>query len=69
LIAGRADALAKSGDESVVAFDWKSDVAPKDADRSAYRQQLGQYLHVIGARRGAVVYMTSGRIEWITSSR
>jgi CRISPR-associated exonuclease Cas4 len=69
LIAGRADALAKSGDESVVAFDWKSDVAPKDADRSAYRQQLGQYLHVFGARRGAVVYMTSGRIEWITSSR
>jgi CRISPR-associated exonuclease Cas4 len=64
LIAGRADALAKSHDESVVAFDWKSDVAPKDADRSAYRQQLGQYLHVIGARRGAVVYMTSGEVDW-----
>jgi CRISPR-associated exonuclease Cas4 len=68
LIAGRADALANSGDEGVVAFDWKSDVAPKDADRSAYRQQLGQYLHVIGARRGAVVYMTSGEVDWIMTA-
>ena len=33
LIAGRADAVAQSGDGNRVAFDWKSDVAPKDADR------------------------------------
>lgn len=69
LIAGRADAVAQSGEGSLVAFDWKSDVAPKEVDRTTYRQQLGQYLHVIGARRGAIVYMTSGRIDWITSSR
>ena len=68
LIAGRADAVAQSKDGSRVVFDWKSDVAPRDADRTAYRQQLGQYLHVIGARRGAVVYMTSGRIDWIQTA-
>jgi CRISPR-associated exonuclease Cas4 len=67
LIAGRADAVAQSEDGGTVVFDWKSDIAPKDAERAAYRHQLGQYLHVIGARRGAVVYMTSGRLDWITA--
>jgi len=65
LIVGRADAVADSEDGGKIAFDWKSDIAPKETDRAAYRQQLGQYLHVIGARRGAIVYMTSGRVDWI----
>ncbi|MGY3532185.1 ATP-dependent exoDNAse (exonuclease V) beta subunit [Bradyrhizobium sp. USDA 4452] len=68
LIAGRADAVARAEDGSLIVFDWKSDVAPRESDRSAYRRQLGQYLHVIGARRGAVVYMTSGHIDWLTTS-
>jgi len=34
---------------------------------AVYRQQLGQYLHVIGAKRGAIVYMTSGRLDWVTA--
>jgi CRISPR-associated exonuclease Cas4 len=68
LIGGRADAVARAEDGSRVVFDWKSDIAPKEADRAAYRQQLGQYLHVIGAQRAAVVYMTSGRLDWITAS-
>ncbi|MBW7973556.1 UvrD-helicase domain-containing protein [Bradyrhizobium sp. BR 10289] len=66
LIAGRADAIAKGDDGGTVVFDWKSDVAPKDVDRAAYRQQLGQYLHATGAERGAIVYMTSGQIDWVT---
>jgi CRISPR-associated exonuclease Cas4 len=66
LIAGRVDAVAHSEDGDKIVFDWKSDVAPKESDRAAYRQQLGQYLHVIGARRGAIVYMTSGRVDWIS---
>jgi CRISPR-associated exonuclease Cas4 len=68
LIAGRADAVAYARDGSKVAFDWKSDVAPKDAERAAYRHQLGQYLHVIGAQHGGVVYMTTGRVDWINIS-
>lgn len=66
LIAGRADAIAQTNDGDIVAFDWKSDIAPDDADRSAYRQQLAQYLRAIGARKGAVVYMTVGHLDWIT---
>ncbi|WP_407150457.1 UvrD-helicase domain-containing protein [Bradyrhizobium sp. ORS 86] len=65
LIVGRADAVADDEDSGKIAFDWKSDVAPKESDRATYRQQLGQYLHVIGAQRGAIVYMTSGRVDWI----
>jgi CRISPR-associated exonuclease Cas4 len=68
LIAGRADAVARAKDGSLVVFDWKSDVAPNETDRSAYRRQLGQYIHVIGAQRGAVVYMTSGRLDWIAAT-
>jgi CRISPR-associated exonuclease Cas4 len=69
LIAGRADAIAEADDGSMVVFDWKSDIAPKEADCSAYRQQLAQYLHATGAQRGAVVYMTSGRVDWVIRSR
>jgi CRISPR-associated exonuclease Cas4 len=68
LIVGRADAVAQSEDGSKIVFDWKSDISPKTAERAAYRQQLGQYLHALGAERGAVVYMTSGRVDWITPS-
>jgi CRISPR-associated exonuclease Cas4 len=65
LIAGRADAVGWKEDGSKVVFDWKSDVVPNNEDRAAYRQQLSQYLHVIGAARGAIVYMTSGRLDWV----
>jgi CRISPR-associated exonuclease Cas4 len=64
LIVGRADAVARTEEGSLVVFDWKSDVAPREAERSAYRQQLRQYLHVLDAQRGAVVYLTSGNIDW-----
>ena len=68
LIAGRADAIGYLDDGSKVVFDWKSDVAPKDAERGAYARQLGQYLHVTGAQRGAIVYMTSDHIDWVTAA-
>jgi CRISPR-associated exonuclease Cas4 len=68
LIGGRADAVAQTQDGGRIVFDWKSDIAPKEADRTAYRQQLGQYLHVLGAQRGAIVYMTLGRVDWISAS-
>jgi CRISPR-associated exonuclease Cas4 len=67
LIGGRADAVGWSEDGTKVAFDWKSDVAPDDGQRAAHAQQLAQYLHVIRAKRGAVVYMTSGRVHWVTA--
>lgn len=68
LVSGRADAVAQDEDGGVVVFDWKSDIAPKEADRATYRQQLGHYLEAIGSRRGAIVYMTSGRVDWVRLS-
>jgi CRISPR-associated exonuclease Cas4 len=52
LVAGRADAVARADNGELLVFDWKSDVAPNERDRSAYREQLGQYLRVVGAQRG-----------------
>jgi CRISPR-associated exonuclease Cas4 len=66
-VAGRADAVARADNGDLVVFDWKSDVSPSEPNRSAYREQLGQYLRVLRAQRGAVVYMTSGRIDWVTA--
>lgn len=65
-ISGRADAMALAADGSKVVFDWKSDVDPDNEARSAYRQQLGQYLLATGSKRGAIVYMSTGHIDWIT---
>ncbi|MCP1758711.1 MULTISPECIES: UvrD-helicase domain-containing protein [Bradyrhizobium] len=64
LVGGRADAIARD-DEGTIVFDWKSDVDPKEADFSAYRRQLGHYLRATGSTRGAIVYMTSGHVDWV----
>jgi CRISPR-associated exonuclease Cas4 len=65
LVAGRADAVAVAAGRAVVAFDWKSDVAPTAADRQAYAGQLLQYLEAVDAPRGAVVYLTLAELDWI----
>jgi CRISPR-associated exonuclease Cas4 len=65
LVAGRADAVRYVAGRPHVAFDWKSDVDPDAASRAEYANQLGQYVHVLGAECGAVVYMTLGRVEWV----
>ncbi|WP_032908029.1 UvrD-helicase domain-containing protein [Mesorhizobium sp. LNHC252B00] len=65
LIAGRADALAIIEDRVDAAIDWKSDVNPSPAVREAHAQQLRDYLSATGARRGAIVYLTSGEIAWV----
>jgi hypothetical protein len=38
------------------------------AARASYRQQLTHYVHAVGADRGAVVYMTSGHIDWVDAA-
>jgi len=69
LVAGRADAVHYAAGRPQIVFDWKSDVDPDAASRADYANQLGQYVHVLGAERGAVVYMTAGRIEWVEKPR
>jgi len=65
LVAGRADALAIMGGRAEVAIDWKSDVNPTAAARSAYAGQLRDYLAATGAEKGLIVFLTLGEIVWI----
>jgi CRISPR-associated exonuclease Cas4 len=65
LLSGRADAVALEAGVPESVFDWKSDVAPTDRNRAAYRAQLLEYAKAIGAPRGAVVYMSMGQLHWI----
>ena len=38
-------------------------------DRATYAHQLAQYVHVLRAKRGAIVYMTTGEIQWVESAK
>ena len=67
-MSGRADAVAYKEGALAVVFDWKSDVAPSAADRALYAGQLAQYLRVLGGERGAIVYMTSGLVQWVAAA-
>jgi ATP-dependent exoDNAse (exonuclease V) beta subunit len=66
-LCGRIDAIAYENGRPVVVVDWKSDVRPGENDVRAHLTQLEDYLRATGAMRGAIVYMTSGRIEWMES--
>jgi CRISPR-associated exonuclease Cas4 len=65
LVSGRADAVRYRNGGAEIVFDWKSDVRPEPAQRATYARQLAQYVHVLGAKRGAIVYMTTGEIQWV----
>lgn len=67
LLAGRADAIAFEGEDADIVFDWKSDVAPSGATVTEHVSQLSAYIQATAAKRGALVYMTSGAIRWVTS--
>jgi CRISPR-associated exonuclease Cas4 len=65
LVSGRADAVRYRNGAAEIVFDWKSDLRPEPAQRATYAHQLAQYVNVLGAKRGAIVYMTPGEIQWI----
>jgi CRISPR-associated exonuclease Cas4 len=69
LVSGRADAVRYRDGRAQIVFDWKSDVAPEPAVRDAYAHQLSIYVDVLGAARGAVIYMTTGQIDWVGPRR
>jgi ATP-dependent exoDNAse (exonuclease V) beta subunit len=64
-LAGRADAIAVRGRQVSVVVDWKSDVAPTAEDIRAHTGQIRHYMTALGAARGALVYMTSGTVQWV----
>lgn len=65
-VGGRADAIAFSGQQADVVVDWKSDLAPSDAQTEAHVDQLRLYLAATGAQLGLVVYMSLG---WVRTVR
>lgn len=65
-MAGRVDAAVRAEDggfEAVV--DWKSDIAPGPQQLADHVDQLRLYLEATGAPRGALVYMSLGRVRWV----
>ena len=42
---------------------------PTEQDMRVHARQLSDYLDVIGALRGALVYMTSGAVRWVSGCR
>ena len=60
---GIADALYldSEGKPSIV-IDWKSDVNPSEKRVQKYTKQVKDYLKIVGAPRGMIVFMTSGKI-------
>jgi ATP-dependent exoDNAse (exonuclease V) beta subunit len=64
-LAGRIDAAAIEEGKLRVVIDWKSDVAPANEDMEDHAVQLRHYLNATGAPRGALVYMSMGRVRWL----
>ena len=64
-MAARMDALAVRDGAVVTVLDWKSDTAPSQHEIQMHVAQVRDYLQLIGASRGALVYMTSGTVRWV----
>ncbi|SIT56145.1 Exodeoxyribonuclease V beta chain (fragment) [Mesorhizobium prunaredense] len=62
LLSGRADAMTINNGKVGVVIDWKSDIGPSAAVRSAYAGQLKDYLAATGTNRGMLVFLTTGEI-------
>lgn len=63
VVSGIADALSMEPDGSVaVVLDWKSDIDPQPETIDHYRQQIAAYQRATGAKRGLIVFMTSGKV-------
>jgi CRISPR-associated exonuclease Cas4 len=65
-MAGRVDAVALASDGALDAvIDWKSDIAPGSQQMADHVDQVRLYLAATGAPRGALVYMSLGRVRWV----
>lgn len=63
---GIADAVATDDTGRIdTVVDWKSDVDPSSAQRALYREQVRDYMAVVGADRGLIVYATEGSVDQV----
>jgi exodeoxyribonuclease-5 len=51
-----------------VVVDWKSDVAPSPGAIDHYRQQIGDYRKLTGAKKALLVFMTAGTVVEVSQS-
>lgn len=66
-VAGRADAIFVENHHAKIVIDWKSDIEPSDADIALHAAQLRIYMRTIKVNRGALVYLSSGRVHWLVT--
>ncbi|WP_167767541.1 hypothetical protein [Bradyrhizobium frederickii] len=63
MLSGQVDAVALDAAGAIDAVvDWKSDVAPDASSISHYRQQIAAYRKQTKAKRGLLVFMTTGQV-------
>jgi exodeoxyribonuclease-5 len=61
--AGIADAVAFDAQgRAEIVIDWKSDISPSPQTLAHYRQQVGAYLELTGAKLGLIVLMSSAAV-------
>jgi ATP-dependent exoDNAse (exonuclease V) beta subunit len=65
-VAGRADAVFVEHGEPQIVFDWKSDIQPSVTDIAAHAAQLRIYMRTTKVSRGALVYLSSGKLHWLS---
>jgi CRISPR-associated exonuclease Cas4 len=64
-LAGRADAVYIEGGQPKIVIDWKSDLKPTDGQVANHAGQLRMYMRATRAKRGALVYFSSGQVHWL----
>jgi exodeoxyribonuclease-5 len=62
LTMGVSDAMAFDQGKADVVVDWKGDLRPNAQTVRMYKEQVGDYLKMTGARRGLIVFMSTGRV-------
>jgi ATP-dependent exoDNAse (exonuclease V) beta subunit len=68
LTSGIADAVALDASRNITTIiDWKSDVSPSPQQRENYLSQVKDYMKATCAKKGYIVYLTTGEIVTILS--
>jgi len=64
-LAGRADAVFMDKGRPSIVVDWKSDVDPAPRDIELHAAQLRLYMRATNVGRGALVYMSVTKVQWL----
>lgn len=67
-VIGRIDAIVYEDGQPELIIDWKSDINPNESDVRDHIGQIEEYVRVTRASRGALVYMTTGQIHWVSGN-